>query len=337
MLLSSQWYTRQEQAARFAYWYSGMGIGQILGGLVSFAFQHVGNRAELEGWRIMFLVLGVVTVVVGVVVWFAVPDTPMSAWFLTDEEKVILLEYVRGNQTGIENVHFQPKQLVEGLRDFQVWVVFFIVVLQSVGGGVITTYSAMLIRSFGFTAKEAALLNMPAGVINIISALTCGLGSRFFGQRWAWTVSITLIAVVGACLMAFLGQTERAELLAGIYMVNTITGVQPVDFQWIMCNTAGHTKRAFVSAFMNAAFAIGNIIGPQTFKAGDAPLYRPAKVALVCCWVVSAALAVTLAAFYLIVNRSRDKKAGVEDDVLASSKGFDGLTDKQNGNFRYQY
>ena len=84
----------------------------------------------------MFIVLGVFTVFVGVVVYFAVPNTPMSAWFLSDEEKVAILEHVKPNQTGIENRRFQPKQLIEALLDFQVWSVFFIVVLQSVGGGV---------------------------------------------------------------------------------------------------------------------------------------------------------------------------------------------------------
>ncbi|KAK4613895.1 Thiamine pathway transporter THI73, partial [Fulvia fulva] len=82
ILLSSQYYTRSEQAARFAYWYSGMGLGQILGGLISFAFQHVGSHAALAGWRIMFLVLGIVTIGVGGAVCWFVPNTPMRAWFL---------------------------------------------------------------------------------------------------------------------------------------------------------------------------------------------------------------------------------------------------------------
>ena len=120
-------------------------------------------------------------------------------------------------------------------------------------------------------------------------------------------------------------------------MVNEITGVQPVDFQWIMCNTAGHTKRAFVSAALNAAFAVGNIIGPQTFKARDAPQYEPAKVALVCCWAVSVALALVLVVYYVLVNRSRNKKEGAENTEISESKAFAGLTDKQNLSFRYQY
>jgi MFS family permease len=53
MLLSSQWYTKSEAAPRFSLWYLGTGLGQIIGGLVSWAFQHVSLNAPLAGWRIM--------------------------------------------------------------------------------------------------------------------------------------------------------------------------------------------------------------------------------------------------------------------------------------------
>lgn len=53
MLLSSQWYTKAEAASRFSFWYLGFGVGQIIGGLVSWAFQHVDAHTHLAGWRIM--------------------------------------------------------------------------------------------------------------------------------------------------------------------------------------------------------------------------------------------------------------------------------------------
>lgn len=40
-LISSQWYTKPEQAPRFSFWYCGLGFAQIVGGAVSYDFQHV--------------------------------------------------------------------------------------------------------------------------------------------------------------------------------------------------------------------------------------------------------------------------------------------------------
>ncbi len=132
MLISSQWYTKSEQAPRFSFWYTGLGIGQIVGGLVSFGFQHIAPGSQLAGWRIMFVVLGVVTVVVGSSVVIFLPDTPMQAKWLSDSEKVALLKHVSVNQTGIENRKFRLKEIVEALLDPQLYLMLLSVILVSV-------------------------------------------------------------------------------------------------------------------------------------------------------------------------------------------------------------
>ena len=65
MLISSHWYTKFEQAPRFSLWYYGLGVGQILGGIVSYAFQQVKHQS-IAGWQVMFIALGIVTVIFGI-------------------------------------------------------------------------------------------------------------------------------------------------------------------------------------------------------------------------------------------------------------------------------
>ena len=131
MLISSQWYTKAEQAPRFSFWFFGLGVGQILGGIVSFGFQHVASTT-FQGWRIMFMVIGLVTMGVGLSSGFYVPDTPMQAKFLTEEEKVSLLKHVSINRTGIRNTKFRGRQALESLLDPQVWLLTLNVVLVRV-------------------------------------------------------------------------------------------------------------------------------------------------------------------------------------------------------------
>lgn len=337
MLLSSQYFTRQEQAPRFALWFMGVGVGQMFGGLISYGFQFVSPHAPMAGWRIMFLVLGLVTIAFATSVFFFVPDTPMQASFLTNEEKVALLEHVKINQTGIENRHFHPKQLVEGLLDIQAWTVFPVTVLQASGSGVITAYSATLLRGFGYTSKRSALLNIPAGAIDLITTLAYAMFVRYFGSRWFVIVVGSSLALIGACLLSFLPQSAKGGLLAGIYLINVLPGCSSIYFQWLTCNTAGHTKRTFVTAGMSAGFAIGNIIGPETFRAKDAPQYGPAKITLVSFLATSILLVVALFGYYVAANKKRDREGGLVVDDVADSKAYAGLTDKENSNFRYVY
>ncbi len=131
MLISSQWYTKSEQAPRFSFWYTGLGVGQIVGGLVSYGFQHMAPGSQLAGWRVMFVVLGVVTVTVGSSVVLFLPDTPMQAKWLSDNEKVALLKHVSVNQTGIENRKFRLSEIVEALTDPQLYLMLLSVILVS--------------------------------------------------------------------------------------------------------------------------------------------------------------------------------------------------------------
>ena len=132
ILISSQWYTKSEQAPRFSFWYLGLGLGQILGGVVSYAFQHITPASsQPSGWRIMFLTLGLVTVAIGILTTLLVPDTPMKARWLSDIEKVALLKHVCTNQTGIDNKTFRLEEIFEALMDPQMYLILLSVVLVS--------------------------------------------------------------------------------------------------------------------------------------------------------------------------------------------------------------
>lgn len=337
MLISSQWYTRQEQASRFALWYLGIGVGQILGGLISWAFQHVSDNVSLESWRIMFVVLGCVTLCISVSIFFLVPDTPMQAWFLTDEAKVALLEHVKSNQTGIENKRFLPSQILEAVLDPQMWGLSLVMLLQGTGGGVITTYSATIIKSYGYTSRRSALLNMGSGVVTLVSTLICGYGARYAGNRWFFIILMTIPTIIGAALMAWLPKSQKSGALAGVYLVNTFVGSTPIIYQWLTANMAGHTKRAFASAVLNGAFAIGNIIGPQTFQARDAPGYQPAKITMVALQSAVIVVCTALFLYYKIENKRRNQKGTTDGADIDDAKAYSGLTDKQNLGLRYEY
>ena len=80
----------------------------------------------------MFIVLGIVTVIVGLETAFYLPETPMRAQFISEEEKIMLLKHVSINQTGIENKRFQWSQVWEAVRDIQIWLLVLITILVSI-------------------------------------------------------------------------------------------------------------------------------------------------------------------------------------------------------------
>ncbi|KAI4170907.1 MAG: hypothetical protein LQ343_004671 [Gyalolechia ehrenbergii] len=339
ILISSQWYTKSEAAPRFSIWYAGLGVGQIIGGIVSYAFQQVKNPA-FSGWKIMFIVLGLVTVIIGMVTFFILPDTPMQARFLSEREKLMLLKHVSINQTGIRNKNYKVSQALEILRDVQLWLMVLLTILISISSGVITTYSATLIRNFGYKPPTAALLNMPSGIVSIASTFIVGYGVRHTSNRWAWIAACCVPGILGGGLMSFYTGSKAGQL-AGIYLVNTITATLIVIYQWTGANVAGQTKRVISVALISGSFSVGNIIGPQTFQAKDAPDYIPAKITVLATQAAAALISFLLFLYYVWANKRKDTPLASAESQRVGGRSeaqlWEDQTDKQNPTFRYVY
>lgn len=79
----------------------------------------------------MFIVLGLVTIMVGMGAFYIIPDTPVEATFLSDNEKLALLHHVSVNRTGIQNTNYKPSQLIELLLDPQIYLLTILTILVS--------------------------------------------------------------------------------------------------------------------------------------------------------------------------------------------------------------
>ena len=93
-------------------------------------------------------------------------------------------------------------------------------------------------------------------------------------------------------------------------------------------------------ALIAGSFSIGSIVGPQTFRAKDAPGYLPAKITLMATQVVDAVLAFVIFGYYVWANGQKERKASAVGDRWGSYSGenlWENLTDKENLSFRYVY
>lgn len=169
----------------------------------------------------MYLTVGLCSGLVGVLTLLSLPDTPMDARFLSRPEKRTILRHVAVNGTGIHNSRFEVSQLKAVFLDPQVWLLFLSVSVTAIGAAILATYGTTMIRGFGYTSKEAALLNMPGGGITFVSVVSFAYLVRYkVLSRW-WSVAISLsIALIGTCLVAFISRSNHIGQLIGLWMVS---------------------------------------------------------------------------------------------------------------------
>ncbi|TID19652.1 Major facilitator superfamily domain [Venturia nashicola] len=314
ILITGMWYKRHEQPPRVGFWYLGTGTGTIIGSLISFGFQHY-HSSTFTSWQIMFLVVGIITVTVGIIAMFFLPDNPMSSKFMTHDEKVFAIQRLRANQTGIENKHLKLGQVLECFEDPQTWLLSLITVASNVPNGAVSSYQATIIKQFGYSSKETALLQIPSGAVSIVSILIATWAAGRYNQRGLCIVLLLIPGILGGSLMAFLPADNKAGKLMGNYLTNCIGASLPLMYSWVSANFAGHTKKVTMNAILLMSFCLGNIIGPLTFRKDDAPDYVAAKITIIVCCAVACVLAVAAVAGATAVAAYLDAKFHIRKDL----------------------
>lgn len=221
-MYTSMWYTRAESTPRYGFWYCGLGMGQIIGGLISFAAQHAPSHLSFGGWRIMFVAIGAVNILASTLVLFILPESPAKARFLSETEKERIAQRLSQDQAGVGVKVFRWRSVLEAFADLQTWLLVLLTILITIPSGVITTFSSILILGFGYNSKESALLNMPSGIVSIISTMASTYAIAKGFSRWLAIDILLIPTLLGSCLMSFLPTDNKGGCLAGIYLVNTV-------------------------------------------------------------------------------------------------------------------
>ncbi len=121
MCIVSGYYTQEEQSLRQSWWFSSTGGWTIIGGALNYGFAQIKGGA-LKRWQYIYLFAGALTILFGIIC-FAIPNSAVTAWFLSPEERRVAVERLRKGQTGVRCQKIKWSQIQEGLLDIKVWLV----------------------------------------------------------------------------------------------------------------------------------------------------------------------------------------------------------------------
>ena len=148
LILSSIWYKREEQALIVSCWYAMNGAQQIVGGLLAYAFTKIESPpSPIKNWQAIFVAYGAFSVCWGLFVFFWMPDSPMRAKCFSEEDKKLMVERVRTNQTGLQNRKFRKEQAIEALTDPQSWCYCLIAICTTLPTSGLGGFANIIIKS----------------------------------------------------------------------------------------------------------------------------------------------------------------------------------------------
>ncbi|GAA6051464.1 hypothetical protein NBRC10513_000412 [Rhodotorula toruloides] len=358
-LMTGMWYTRPEMPLRQTIWYSSVGWGGMIGSLMAAGIE---KRSEdslaVPRWQLIFIVLGAITVVWGVILWFFLADGPSNAFWLRAEYRTLAVARVAANGVGIKSKKFRRDQMWAALLDPKAWCLTIAMFGSSVPNGILTNFSGTIIKDMGFNTFDAALLDCAGRSFQIISLLIAGcVTTRFANTRMLMVTCGNIICVIATALLSFLPTSQHWGRLVSFWLVNTQSVGFTLGLVMVSSNIGGYTKKSVTSAMVFAAYCAGNMAGPQFIYANEKPRYQsgayamsafPGALASVSSMLTRVLLAVAgyiaklvahgvLWVIMYMSNKSRDRNLGPADPKLAAAAGMDDKTEsvKENPNFRY--
>ncbi|KAB5515106.1 major facilitator superfamily transporter [Coniochaeta sp. 2T2.1] len=280
ILLISKWYLPDETQTRIALLYTSAASGGAFSGLLAFGLAKMSGIGGYRGWRWIFIMEGLATVVMGIACFFILVDSPAlsSGWLTPDEIRYLeLRQLVRHKSQSSEKPQSSLSAFWAVASD---WKMYFLILAnwsQAVPNYAMKFTMPTIVKSMGFTSATAQLLTIPPYACGAISAYVLSLlADRFrwrapfiVGPQCCVVVAFTVLFTKAADIQNNIALCYFCVCLACFGMYPIFPGVNA----WNVANQAGPTKRAVSIGYLVCAGNIGGVVGSYIYKADEAPKY----------------------------------------------------------------
>lgn len=263
MVVVSGYYTQSEQTMRQSWWYSATGGWTVIGAALNYAFANI-ESGSLKKWQYLYLLAGGLTVLYGICCFF-LPNSPASAWwFSSTEEKTIAIERLRLSQTGVRCQKLKWHQIREALLDPKSWILGVMMGAAYTVNGAVTGFGPLIVSTFGYTAYEALLWQMPLGAVCFVTILLTGYLSLKIPNIRLIMLILCCLPVIAGCATIWRSQwyDHAATPIAGYTLIGFFAPVTSLTVSTAMANVAGASKKSYMAANVFVFYCVGNIVGP---------------------------------------------------------------------------
>ncbi|KAH6679971.1 major facilitator superfamily domain-containing protein [Plectosphaerella plurivora] len=270
----SFWYKPEERATRIAVFLCSATMAGAFGGAIAFGVGHMNGAGGLEGWRWLFIVEGVPSVILGVIVFFCMPNYPENASWLTEEEKRVQVQRL-GLNCSQGNAKLNWNDAKETLLTFRLWVHYFTYLCLGVGVSSLSLFAPTIVQGLGYRDLQAQLFTVPPYAVAYVVTLGAGILSDKKKMRGLIAGTCFSVGAIAFIIQATL-PGEQFAVRYGFLCIATagVFAGLPALCAWVSDNVRNTTAGSLASGLNIAFTGPGQIIGVWIYRAQDKPFYK---------------------------------------------------------------
>ncbi|OJJ45108.1 hypothetical protein ASPZODRAFT_70368 [Penicilliopsis zonata CBS 506.65] len=289
MTLFMYWYTPTELAKRMGFYHSCQAVGQMISGALGASIVRLDGVAGLAGWRWLFVINALITIVWGLAGFFMIPDLPnrpnrLASWFRRSHAELAMDRLARHGRS-------EPKQMtLTGIRrTFSGWVVYFIATLYiaTVLGTTGYSYFNLFLRSLQkedgsprWSVSQVNSIPIAGSAINVVFVWIWAILSDVLQTRWRLIVIQACIGIIPCIVMSIWTSHPLSMAISGAYasyfISYTCLGTAPLILSWVsdLLPQDPEARSLIVGVSVAGYYAVSAWSQVLLWPASQAPYYR---------------------------------------------------------------
>lgn len=278
ILYLTYWFPGARRAQIVAWFMTAIAVSNLVGSPASgLIMQGMDDLGGWRGWQWLFIVMGVPSVFLGVLVLNKLPDGPRHARWLSPGEQALVAARVAEDEAGKASAG-AGHSLGDAFKNPQVWALSLVYFFGAGCLYAVNFWMPTIIQELGIPKTDYLRIGLiaaiPWGAAAVAMVLWARRSDRTGERRWHAAIAMGTAGVGLACL-AFVGQAPVPAILA-LTLVTCGTLSWIATFWSIPTAFLSGTAAAAGIAWINSVGNLGGHFGPdligriRTASGGDA-------------------------------------------------------------------
>lgn len=312
----------------------------------------IGESGPIAAWRLLFLVEGFPSVIIGIFAWHVIPDQPQSASYLTDREKKVASlrlrhekpRSIRQSTSQSPKPGLNSKELLSVLTDGKAWTTALMFFLTNMAYSSMPVFLPTILHEMGHSVLQSQALSVPPYLIAFVTILVTAHLSDRTQTRAPFIMFHALSSALGYTVLALARPVRINPMFRYLAIYPAASGffnVVVLIIAWTINNQPTESKQGGGFALMQIVGQCGPLVGTRLYPKSDEPFFERGM------WVCAVAMfgVVVLAALLRLHLQRQNHKLEplssrrdieVEVEEMQGLFGHGGSAQRQ-GEFEFRY
>jgi len=295
LMLFMSWYTPREIAFRIGFYHSCQSLGNMMAGALQAAiYTSLDGRNGLAGWRWMFIIDGIITMIYALAGYWMIPDfpnmpNPRSFWLRPKDIDMAIERTSQFRRAANKKFTWQTvKRTAKSPLLYFFITLYPACVLAQAGYQYFSLFLKTVKNDDGSLVWSISAINaipIGGGAIAVVLVWVWAFISDYFQTRWLVVMCQAFIGLIPSIIMSIWNVPLGAKYFSYFACFLSLATAPPI-FAW-MSDLSPHDaeQRAFIIGFSIAFYyAVGAWSNVLIWPASEVPHYRVAWQCSIALW-----------------------------------------------------